>query len=115
MARNQFGHDQCKERQHENIEQYEEGKTASSQRTNVFQPCHNTVQQLSRHLGQIRTKQFNWLKLFIIFVVLVVVVVVKMSESQTKAGNQRKFAEQVLFSCLGAKVTVYSRKLQCFF
>ena len=55
----------------------------------------------------------------------------KMSECQTKAGNQECFgktfttfttftlsfalsrhAEQVLFSCLGSKVTVYSRKLQ---
>ena len=62
-----------------------------------------------------------------------------MSESQTKAGNQECFekleklsislfsllsllsltlsrhAEQLLFSCLGSKGTVYSRKLQCFF
>ena len=62
-----------------------------------------------------------------------------MSESQTKAGNQRKFeifwnflkiwkfeilnslswssghAEQLLFSCLVSNVTVYTRKLQCFF
>ena len=62
-----------------------------------------------------------------------------MSESQTKAGNQRKFenfwnflkiwkfeilnslswssghAEQLLFSYLCWKVTVYSWKLQCFF
>ena len=51
----------------------------------------------------------------------------KMSERQTKAGNQENFqnfyslihslsrhAEQLLFSCLCSKVTVYSRKLQCF-
>ena len=41
-----------------------------------------------------------------------------MSESQTKAGNQEclnVYAEQLLFSCLGSKVAVYSRKLQWIF
>ena len=36
-----------------------------------------------------------------------------MSESQTGAGNLK--TEQLLFSCLGSKVTVFSRKLQWFF
>ena len=38
-----------------------------------------------------------------------------LSHSFNVSFNHSRHAEQLLFSCLGSKVTVYSRKLQCFF
>ena len=38
-----------------------------------------------------------------------------LSHSFNVSFNHSRHAEQVLFSCLGSKVAVYSRKLQCFF
>ena len=38
-----------------------------------------------------------------------------LSHSLNLSFNHSRHAEQVLFSCLGSKVAVYSRKLQCFF
>ena len=38
-----------------------------------------------------------------------------LSHSHTLSFTLSRHAEQLLFSCLGSKVTVYSRKLQCFF
>merc|ERR1712077_159485 len=37
------------------------------------------------------------------------------SHSLTLSMAHSRHGEQLLFSCLGSKVTVYSRKLQCFF
>ena len=38
-----------------------------------------------------------------------------LSHSLNLSFNHSRHAEQVFFSCLGSKVAVYSRKLQCFF
>ena len=38
-----------------------------------------------------------------------------LSHSFNLSFTHSRHAEQVLFSCLGSKVAVYSRKLQCFF
>ena len=40
---------------------------------------------------------------------------ISLSHSFNLSFNHSRHVEQVLFSCLGSKVTVSSRKLQCFF